>query len=604
MKSVKKIVSGGSVSQASPLTPLRGEGNCGQRSQASGLPDSASGIPDSASGLPSPRRGAGGEAVEAVDYEGIPYQDIVKRLLQRWGIYGEPAQGARNSTLYRLAREVRYICDFSVPYVLQVIPSWGLGEQERQQTVSSAVGSPRGTRLPADIEAVITELRREGEDGERTETPQNVAEQLNPLPRLPRLIDFFVRRNPRNERAVVLATLPILGNLLCRLRSRYLDGTMESPIFMSVIVGPQASGKSFLRDIYETLGAPMLEADREQLRKEREYKDKVRKAKNAKQQPELEEFTLRCLPATISNTQLLRRVDQNHGLSILSFAPEIDTLKRANSSGAWAQKGDIYRIGFEAGQYGQDYAAENSYSATVELRYNLLLSGTDAAVRSFFKNVENGMVSRFCFAQMADDRGMKVQQRPQRIGALTREKVIDMARELFEMGSNPDPDALVYVSLPRTLKALDQWTEQRIAEYMQTGNAALDILRRRSCLIGFRAAMVGWALCGGSEKTEVVNLALWVATEVLNQQLALYGKMLNEQEGENRRIREEGQNELRRSRNTRLLDELGETFSKGDVATLRAEHGMQGECSYIITRWIGAGLIMRRPDGVYQKIKK
>ena len=91
MKSVKKIVSGGSVSQASPLTPLRGEGNCGQRSQASGLPDSASGLtdsasglpdsasglPDSASGLPSPRRGAGGEAVEAVDYEGIPYRDIV-----------------------------------------------------------------------------------------------------------------------------------------------------------------------------------------------------------------------------------------------------------------------------------------------------------------------------------------------------------------------------------------------------------------------------------------------------------------------------------------------------------------------------------------------
>ena len=587
MKKVKKIVSGGSVSSASNPAPSTTAAGDAKPTPAPGA--SASSLPDAAA------------VVE--NYEGIPYQDIVKRLLQRWGIYGEPAQGARNSTLYRLAREVRYICDFSQPMVLQVIPSWGLGEQERQQTVSSAIASIRGTKMSPDLQAVLTELRREGEDGERTETP-NVAEQLNPLPRLPRLIDFFVRRNPRNERAVVLATLPILGNLLCRLRARYLDGTMESPIFMSVIVGPQASGKSFLRDIYETLGAPMLEADREQLRKEREYKDKVRKAKNAKQQPELEEFTLRCLPATISNTQLLRRADQNHGLSILSFAPEIDTLRRANSSGAWAQKGDIYRIGFEAGQYGQDYAAENSYSATVELRYNLLLSGTDAAVRSFFKNVENGMVSRFAYAQMADDRGMKVQARPERIGALTREKVIDMARELFEMGSNPDPDALVYVSLPRTLKALDQWTEQRIAEYLQTGNAALDILRRRSCLIGFRAAMVAWALCGGSEKTEVVNLALWVATEVLNQQLALYGKMLNEQEGENRRIREEGQNELRRSRNTRLLDELGETFSKGDVATLRAEHGMQGECSYIITRWIGAGLVMRRPDGVFRKIIK
>ena len=106
----------------------------------------------------------------------------------------------------------------------------------------------------------------------------------------------------------------------------------------------------------------------------------------------------------------------------------------------------------------------------------------------------------------------------------------------------------------------------------------------------------------GNLKKEVVDFALWVATEVLNQQLALYGKMLNEQENENRRIREEGQNELRRSRNTRLLDELSETFTKGDVVALRARHGMQGECSYIITRWLSAGLVMRRPDGVYEKV--
>ena len=539
------------------------------------------------------------EAAQVERYEGVAYADIVDRLLQRWGVCGAPAEGNRNMVLYRLAREMRYVCDFSQALLLRVIPSWGLGEQERAQTVASAISSPRGTQMPRDMAAVLYELQREGEDGGK---PEVVAEQLNPLPKLPALINYFVRRNPRNERAVVLATLPVLGNLLCRLRARYLDGTMESPIFMTVIVGPQASGKSFLRDIYETLAAPMLEADRLQLQREREYKEKVRLAKNAKQQPEMEEFCLRCLPATISNTQLLRRADQNHGLSILSFAPEIDTLKRSNSAGAWAQKGDIYRIGFEAGQYGQDYASDNSYSGVVELRYNLLLSGTDAAVRAFFRNVENGMVSRFCFAQMADDRGMKVQQRPTRVGALTCEKVVEQARRLFEMGSSPNPDALVYVSLPRTLRALDEWTEKRIAEYLQTGDVALDILRRRACLIGFRAAMVAWALCGGSERKEVVDFALWVATEVLNQQLALYGKMLNEQENENRRIREEGQNELRRSRNTRLLDELSETFTKGDVVALRARHGMQGECSYIITRWLSAGLVMRRPDGVYEKV--
>ena len=227
--------------------------------------------------------GPSGDAA-AAEYEGLRYSDIVARLLQRWGIWGQPMEGARNTTLYRLARELRYICDFSTTQLMRVVPQWGVPDGEVQSTIASAVASPRGTRLPEDIAGVIEALHREKESGETPEESEDAGATLNPLPvRLPNLIKFFVMRNPRNARAVALATLPILGNLLCRLRSRYLDGTMESPIFMTVIVGPQASGKSFLREIYETLGAPMLEADKEQQRKEREYKDRVRKAKNAKQ---------------------------------------------------------------------------------------------------------------------------------------------------------------------------------------------------------------------------------------------------------------------------------------------------------------------------------
>lgn len=595
MKKVKRIPEGGSV----PSRQRNANAACAATetaARAGNLSKPVSALPD----------GSGGSCAEATrGFEGLPYEDIVGGLLERWGIYGEPAEGGRNTTLYRLAREMRYVCDFSVALLMEALPEWGLGAQEKQQTISSACNSPRGTKMPRDLAAVIDRLRREREGGKEEQEADGTPRRMNPLPaKLPPLLSYFVRRNPLNERAALLACLPVLGNTLCRLRARYLDGTLESPIFMCVIVGPQASGKSFLRDIYETLGAPMLEADREMQQKEHEYQDRCRKAKNAKTQPELETFPRRCIPATVSNTQLLRRADQNDGLSLLSFAPEIDTLKRSASAGAWAQKGDIYRIGFEAGQYGQDYASETSYSAVVELRYNLLLSGTDAAVRAFFKNVENGMVSRFCFAQMADDRGKKVRPKPSAVGSLTREKVIGRMRELYELGSNPSPEATVTFELPRTLAALDQWTDERIAEYMQTGDAAIDILRRRSCLIGFRAGMVAWALSGCKETREVRDFALWVASETLNQQLALYGKALNEQEQENQRIREQGQQQLRRSRNMRLLDELPDAFTKSDLAALRTRHGLEGECSYILSRWVANGIVMRRPDGLYEKLKK
>ena len=525
-----------------------------------------------------------------MEYEGISYERIVTALLERWDIYGEPAEGNRNTVLYRLARDLRYICDFSVQRLMAVIPHWGLGEEERRHTVASALASPRGTQLPVDMRAVLGALKGEG-----GEVP-SPAIDLNPMPeRLPFVLAYFAKRFERNWRCVLLASLPILGNLLSRLRSQYLDGKMECPVFLTAIVGSQASGKSFLNELYDTLAAPMLEDDRESLRKEHEYKEKLRRAKNTKQQPEMETFPVRCLPANVSNTQLLKRADQNGGLSVLSFAPEIDTVVRSNNAGAWAQKSDIYRVGFEAGMYGQDFASESSYSAVVQLRYNLLFSGTDMAMKKFFQNVENGMNSRFCFAQMADDRGQKVQRAPH--NSNQTEKVKREVQRLYELGSNPDPDATVTCTLNRTLKALDQWTDQRIAEYMETGNEALDILRRRSCLIGFRAGMVAWALEGCKETNAVVDFAQWVATETLLQQMAFFGRELNRQDAENRRIREEGMRELYKTKNMKLYSDLPAEFCKADLAELRRRNGLEGECAYIITGWLKRGLVERLGRG-------
>ena len=519
------------------------------------------------------------------DYNGTPYSLIVEALLARWGIFGEPAEGNRNTTLYRLVRELRYICDFNAACILAVTPEWGLPAEERRQTVNSALQSPRGTHLPDDLKAVLGQLGDEVSHETGGEAPE-----LNPMPKkLPFLLAYFVQRYRLNWRCVLMASLPILGNLLSRLRSQYLDGQMESPIFLTAIVGSQASGKSFINELYNVLAAPMLEEDQESLRLEEEYKEKVRRAKNAKNQPERETFPLRCIPSTVSNTQLLRRAAQNNGLSLLSFAPEIDTVLRSCKAGAWAQKSDIYRIGFEAGLYGQDFANENAFAAMVRLRYNLLFSGTDMAMKNFFKNVENGMNSRFCFAQMADDRGQKIQFKPHDSKKIKR--VEQEVRRLYELGSDPNPENTITFKLRRTLEALDKWTDERIAEYYESGNEALDILRRRSCLIGFRAGMVAWALEGCRETPKVTDFALWVATETLLQQMAFFGHSLNKQDEENRQIRERGKKEMYKTKNIRLLSELPDPFTKSDLVKLRRKYGMEGECAYIITRWLKAGFV-------------
>ena len=534
------------------------------------------------------------------EYEGIPYDKIVKALLEEMGVFGQPAEGNRNTMLYRISRQLRYICDFRAPHLMAIIPDWGLSAAERQESINSAVNSARGTEMPTQLQRVLERLKGAGSESE-TEEKGEVKED-NPVPaNLPRLLRIFVKRNPRNKKAALLSCLPVLSCLLSRLRAEYRDGREESPIFMTVVVGPQASGKSFLKELYNRLAAPMLENDRQQMDAEREYQEKVRRAKNKKDQPERETFVIRCLPANVSNTQLLKRCDQNNGLSVISFAPEIDTVVRSNKGGAWADKGDIYRIGFEGGLFGQDYASETSYSATVELRYNLLLSGTNLAVNNFFKNVENGMMSRFCFAQMADDRGLRIHRVP-KFSSTDEEFIKSEVKRLYEMGSNPQPESIVTFSLPRTCAALDDWEDIQIAEYLETGNEALDILRRRAALLGFRAAMVGWALTGGVESKSVVDLAVWTATEVLNQQLALYGQRLNEQAKMSREESERSRSRLAQTKNARLFSKLPKQFRKEDLQALRKENKMNGECGYILTRWLQNGMVEKDMVGNYTKL--
>ena len=99
----------------------------------------------------------------------------------------------------------------------------------------------------------------------------------------------------------------------------------------------------------------------------------------------------------------------------------------------------------------------------------------------------------------------------------------------------------------------------------------------------------------------MTDFALWVATETLLQQMAFFGHSLNKQDEENRQIRERGKKEMYKTKNIRLLSELPDPFTKSDLVKLRRKYGMEGECAYIITRWLKAGFVVY--DGKqYKKI--
>ncbi|MBQ5872032.1 MAG: DUF3987 domain-containing protein, partial [Bacteroidaceae bacterium] len=478
-----------------------------------------------------PLKGVGGAF--PTSYSGIPYGVIVNSLLAIFGFRdGIVPEGARNSTLYRLARQLRYICDFNPMYIQSVVPSWGLSDEEVKQTILSAVNSTRATEMPYELKHAINEIQKP--DLSTAAKRQEYLQRLNPLPRqMPFLLRYIYKRYGRNGRSALIAALPMLGTLLGRFESRYLDGRRHRPVFMVVVAGHAGSGKGFISDMQEWLLKPVLEQDergREQLEA---YTREREKKKGAKQLPDKPMPCMRVLSATSSNGMLLERAKSALGQPLCVITEEIDESSRANKNGAWADKSDIYRKAFDGSVWGQDYL---TYSGSVKLFVNLVFAGTYVSVRNYFSNVENGLMTRFFFTEMARDLGQNVETRWD--GETKDDKrAADLVQSLYEQGSTtdmPPAENVIEFQLPKAKKAAFDFNEEKIQEWEASGpdedhrDNAIDLLRRRAAVTIFRASQVMYALEGNKETVCGGAMARWYGNEAFLNQYIMFADAIND----------------------------------------------------------------------------
>jgi hypothetical protein len=544
----------------------------------------------------------------SLDFKGISYQLIIDRLLLAQGIDGEPVEGERNNTLYSLVRELRYICDFSLPRLMQVVPRWGMSEQEVEQTVQSALSTVRRADMPPHLAQILTQLL-----AQQPESAANKQTKSVPVPEhLPRLLHLLTKNYPAEYHAAILmASLPILGTLATHARAVYFDGVEHSPSFLSCIVAPQASGKSCTRKIIELLMNKLQQQDNKEREKERKWMEEKRARKNSKQQPEDPRAKIRIVPATISNAMLFKRLDCSQDEHLFTYAEEIDTLSKGRKSGAWSQKDDIMRQAFDNSICGQDYMSDNSWSAMVRVYYNMLVCGTPVAVRRYYNDVEGGLVSRVCFAQLPDMLGAQMPI----FGTLTAEERAEVktwSEKLMQIGlAEPaDPEeatdrkepqtANVFYDLTRIKQVIWDWMEARRLEYLETQeNPALDIFRRRAAVIGFRAGLIATLLSDGRETDEAVSFARWVADYVLSQQLDMFGEEMNRliQESENM-----AQGKKCATNYESLLSSLPDEFTMDQLSAMHMEMGCKTNVRMVVYRWVHNGIIEKTDKHRYRKI--
>ena len=535
--------------------------------------------------------GSNGDDAVAVQhcFKGIPLEEIAHEWLMQTG--GEPVEGERNTRLHELAYEMRYITDFNEGTLLSVLPRYGLEEGEMRSLIHSACSGPRSKSVPKNLEAVLVKMQNP-EMADKEEEYLSIDRHLSNVdtPVFPPLIRQIAQTAPEDFRtAAVICTLPILGTLGSKLRARYIDGHLHSPSFQVSLEAPQASGKSFMSRMAEQLLEPVLQRDKEERQKEQEYNERMSDMKvtgmkvTAKNRDEVlgkrPKGIIRFVPATISITKLLMRLDNARGLHLFAVAEEIDTVTKAFKRG-FSSYGDLLRVAFDNRPYGQDYASDTSFSGIVNVYYNTLFSGTPKAMRRFYPDVEDGLVSRVCFVQLPDQFG-----KPMPIwGKLSEKDKEEVERQMERLdkvsivGDMVQPDHEMKLDFLNTV--MDQWLKMQQLEAVKTQDRTRDIFCRRAAVVGFRAGMLAWFLYGEKEtrscRKNTVEFAKWVATEMLNQHLLRF------------EIDNTGSNTNRWEEAYKLL---GDEFTREDLQRALTATGSNISVKQVVYHWRILGTI-------------
>ena len=532
-------------------------------------------------------------------FKGIPYSRICGEWLRATG--GEPTEGERNVRLHRLALRLRYITDFDEATMLAVMPRYGLGEAEMRQIVHSAVAATQGSEIPHDLQEVLDRIDRQIKlaDGSDEEALAEITTGTDRMPSLPPLLREWHNATPDDFRtAVTLCQLPILGALGSRLRARYLDGRLHSPSFQVSLEAPQASGKSFLVRLVDYELRQMVQADEEARRQEREFQEIMQKirATNTKIKkddlPDRPRGIIRYVPATMSITMLLKRMEGAQGLHLFALAEEIDTVTRAFKRG-FSNFSEALRVSFDNGVYGQDYASENSWSGNVALYYNCLFSGTPKAMRRFYPDVEDGLVSRVLFVTLPDQFGkpMPVWREFSERERLRCDIALARLNEISLQGGKVQPEHVM--KMPWLNEALAEWLKSQQLEAVREQDRTRDIFCRRSAVVGFRAGMLAYFLWGEKStpaiRKNTADFAVWVANSMLNQHLLRFS--VDTPTSNINRWEE-------------VYNSLGDEFTREELERALASKNNTTRPRQVLYKWKLLRIIESEPDGAGSNGKK
>ena len=507
------------------------------------------------------------------EFNGIGYSAIIAEFWRRTG--GEPPIGKRNMRLHQLAANLRAICDNSEEWLLEVMPRFELKEQEMRAIVHSACKEPtKGSKI---IDQIVEYLKEEKVLNQTTPDPSSLFEEGKTGPVLPKLPiglkESLVGVPESMYLPVLCGVMPICGAYADQVEVEYCDGNLQHLGLMTIVRGEQASNKSVVKNAIDIWKRQLDEEDKLARKREDEWRERKKGRKANEKAPDDPHVLIRMVPVTVSCSTLLKRFKNAGGHTLFSFGEELDTLRKTNGAGSWSSKYDIYRLGFDRGEWGQDYNSDAAESGVVNVAYNWTMLGTNGALHKCFKsdNVENGLSSRVLLAEMPDASFSKMPK-------FLKRSAEDEARIQEAVSRLRSASGLIDV--PRLRKAIEAWVEEKRVEAAKDIDRVKDVYRKRAAVIGFRCGVIFHILSGTVHESKAcTDFALMMAQYCLEQQMKAFGEVLESQFVD---ARDEC---VRYGCNHSVFDQLPPTFTIDDLRALK--RGFCGEAALrkIISRW-------------------
>lgn len=559
------------------------------------------------------------------EYNGFKVREIAEKFVEKTG--GDPPAGQRHTFYNKLVKCFRCICDNDPKIVHAVLPKFGHGDAETYSQCVSICKSNRSTRIEPDLYVFLKEYnflaprRMQKNVQEETEDETEAESEKMAIPNLPPIFKEYVAAAPDDFKfPTFIALLPVLGTLTSYVRAEYFDGQMQSTEFFSCIFAPPASGKSYTRRIVKLLDGIK---DRDKIASAKEelwaMEEKVKgNADKGKQRPRV---SVRVVKPIISVPELLTKMRDNKGHHMFIESEELDTFRKGSKSGGGGDKSDMWRIAWDNGSYGQQYMSVSTFKGEVDLYLNLLFTCTFDQVGRFFKNVTDGLVTRFSICPIDNQKFAKFQpwkkfNKQQQIRIDTTLARLDAKTYKSPLGFNVDDvydvpkeefDSTVpwqyefqpiqEIDMSFMFKPLLNWLEEKRLVALQNVNEAMDVWRRRVALKAFRYALLAYELypkVTKKEEQDIIQSAIWFANEELKKCMEVFESRYNEEAN--------SETVPKASKKDKVLVELGNTFTKNELRALLKKYAVYTPARKILSLWRLNYLIKdTETKDVYQK---